>query len=100
MNWASIFAAIISIVGPLVQEWLKRWLDDKLKAVEATLPAAADREHAARVALEAVLASTWFFQTGKRRFVRSLLVPVPKAVAGKAMSEYHEATIADAARGA
>lgn len=100
MNWASIFAAIIAVVKPLVEEWLKRWLDDRLKAVERTLPAVTDPEASARVALERVRAGLWFFEGRKKRFVDSLLVPVPKAVAGKPLTAFQELGITVAGRDA
>lgn len=93
MDWPAIFAAIISVVGDLVEKWLKDWLDNRLKAVEAKLPPADTPDYSSRVALEAVYDSLWFFQPGKKRFVASLLVPVPAAVAGKPLPEAAKAEI-------
>jgi hypothetical protein len=39
MTWATIIAAIMATFGPMLAEWLKRWLEDKLKSAAALIPA-------------------------------------------------------------
>ena len=99
MGWAAVFAKILAIVGPLVLEWLRGWLDEKL--AEARLPErTGDDAVDSRVALEAVRDSLWFWQFGKKRFVASLLYPVPRAIRGVPMGQEQREAIQVAAAGA
>ncbi len=38
MTWAALIAALIEVFGPILVEWLKRWLEDRLKTAATHLP--------------------------------------------------------------
>lgn len=38
MSWATIINALIELFGPILVEWLKQWLDDRLKTAASHLP--------------------------------------------------------------
>ena len=38
MSWAVIINMLIELFGPILVEWLKKWLDDRLKTAAAHLP--------------------------------------------------------------
>lgn len=38
MGWAAIIAAIMQVFGPLLAEWLQKWLDSLLNKSAARLP--------------------------------------------------------------
>lgn len=40
MSWGAIIAALLQVLGPLLMEWLQKWLDDLLKRASALLPPA------------------------------------------------------------
>lgn len=40
MGWAAIIAVILEIFGPLLAEWLQKWLDSLLNKAASRLPAA------------------------------------------------------------
>ncbi|HVL15721.1 MAG TPA: hypothetical protein VM529_24325 [Gemmata sp.] len=40
MGWASLIAALIQLLGPVLQEWLKDCTEEKLKEAAAQLPKA------------------------------------------------------------
>ena len=39
MTWATIIAALLKTFGPLLSEWLQKWLEGRLKAAAEGLPA-------------------------------------------------------------
>lgn len=38
MTWTAIITAMLGTFGPLLVEWLKAWLEDKLKAAAKLIP--------------------------------------------------------------
>lgn len=40
MGWSAIIIMLIELFGPLLIEWLKKWLEDRLNKAAASLPAA------------------------------------------------------------
>lgn len=41
MGWASIIAALLTIFGPMLIEWLKQWLESRMADAATRLPAVA-----------------------------------------------------------
>jgi hypothetical protein len=53
MGWAAIIAAIIELFGPMLKEWLQKWLESRLKKAAERVNVAdfGTDERAAKVAL-------------------------------------------------
>jgi hypothetical protein len=53
MGWAAIIAAIIELFGPLLKEWITKWIEGRLKKASERINVAdfGDDERAAKVAL-------------------------------------------------
>jgi hypothetical protein len=53
MGWAAIIAAIIELFGPLLKEWLQKWLESRLKKAAERINVAdfGDDERMAKMAL-------------------------------------------------
>ena len=103
MAWVSIIAELLKFFGPLLKEWLERWLDDRLSGVAEDLPPAAAfaGEGAARVALiDAALAATPRRQAAKRFLLWRMRSAVVKAKGGllafspEAAGEFRDAAAA------
>lgn len=75
MGWAAIITFIVQTFGPILAEWLKKWLDNLLNRTAANMPEAATygSESAARGALfDEAIASLRWFHFGKRALLRSM----------------------------
>lgn len=85
MGWSVIIAEILRLLGPLISELLKRWLDTKLRATAARLgipmSSFGDSRNAA-VLLSAVHDSLWPWEWRRKRFVKASMSTVPVAMAG------------------
>ena len=82
MPWSEIIAAILKLVGPLLSELLKKWLDDKMQAAADRL--GVPRGSASGLAFELlaeVEKSLWFVQWGKKRLVRECRAACVPAIA-------------------
>lgn len=85
MSWATIIAQIIAVLGPVLSDLLKRWLDSKLKAAAKGLgdPAQGDVEDS-RFLLTMALSNTPRRQVMRRAFLRHAIESVPGSLsAGK-----------------
>lgn len=53
MGWAALITMLIQVFGPILIEWLKKWLESRLSAAAEKLPAFATygSEHEARDAM-------------------------------------------------
>lgn len=52
MSWAAIIAAILQVLGPILVEWLRKWLDTRLaRAAEKLGDTVYASEHEARDAM-------------------------------------------------
>jgi hypothetical protein len=82
MGWASIVAAIMAVLGPL----LRKWLEDRLRAKAAEFTARGEAMtgpgHDAADLLQAVRGDLWFFEVRRKRYVDKAIADVPAAVAG------------------
>jgi hypothetical protein len=85
MQWAEVIAQILKVLGPILSDLLKRWLDTKLKAAAKGFPDGPPRPaDDARMLLTAALDATPRRQAFRRAFLRQAIVSVPAAVtAGK-----------------
>lgn len=82
MNWASIIAKLMEILGPILSDLIKRWLDTKLKAAAKTFGAApVTGASAARDLLTVALDATPRRQVMRRAFLRQAIQSVPGAMA-------------------
>jgi hypothetical protein len=83
MQWAAIIQAILAVLGPILSDALKRWLDGKLKAAAKTADpdTLGDPVTASGDLLAAVLAATPRRQVFKRAFLRHAVESVPGALA-------------------
>lgn len=100
MGWSAVIAAILQVVGPLVAERLKKWLDDRLKAVTAGRGGDVEVGAAATADLLAeVYAGLWFLESRKKRFVKSLQAVAPAAVARGYFTPTEAASVRTAAVG-
>jgi hypothetical protein len=41
MGWGAIITALLAVFGPLIAEWLRKWIDDRLRVAASQLPAPA-----------------------------------------------------------
>jgi hypothetical protein len=81
MPWPAIIAAILQLVGPLLSELLKKWLDGQLKAAADRLsPGLHPAVAGAAELLSEVESSLWFWQRGKLRLVRECRAAVVAAL--------------------
>jgi hypothetical protein len=83
MGWASIVAAIMAVLGPL----LRKWLEDRLRAKAAEFTAKGLRTGGAELDTAALFWAVhddlWFFEWRRKRYVRTAIdADVPAAVAG------------------
>jgi hypothetical protein len=86
MPWAEVIAQILKVLGPILSDLLKRWLDTKLKAAaRATgVDGPPPRTDCYGILLAAALDATPRRQAFRRAFLRQAIVSVPAAVtAGK-----------------
>lgn len=53
MGWSALIMMLIQVLGPILVEWLRKWLDSRLARAAEKLPAMSSyaSEHAARNAL-------------------------------------------------
>lgn len=74
MTWASIIAALLQTFGPLLTEWLKRWLEDRLKGASAALakPATYGPEPALAALFDAAIAAVPRGAFARRALLRRL----------------------------
>lgn len=75
MAWAAIISALLSIFGPLLLDWLKKWLDSRMVEAAARLPAAETfgSPELARAALfDEVIADLPRFAFGRRALLRRM----------------------------
>lgn len=70
MGWQAIIAAILQAVGPLLVEWLKKWLESLLNRSAANLPAGTESAHAL---LTEAFQSTPRLAFGRRALLRMML---------------------------
>lgn len=78
MGWAAIISAILAIVGPLIAEWLKKWLESRLHKVAERMPFVSfgDDQAAAIALLERAVEDTSRFMFAKRMVLRRALAAV------------------------
>lgn len=103
--WGPVLAQILALVGPLVAEWLKRWLDNRMKdaADKLGVPFGNTGKDSARLLQRVHDDIPWWnvFLMGRKRFVKSLIDKVPVALmAGHGLTEPEVAAIQTAARDA
>lgn len=75
MGWAAIITALLQIFGPILGEWLKKWLDSLLNKAAARLPDAETfgSPDAARAALfDEAIASLPRFAFARRSLLRRM----------------------------
>lgn len=86
MGWAAIISAILGVVGPLIGDLLKKWLDRLLNRAAASLDAdgvtlaAHDNESASRAVLERAIDMTPRVRIFRRAMLRHMLAEVPPVV--------------------
>ena len=98
MGWAAIIAAVIELFGPLIAEWLRKWLDQKLVMAATLLPSPGGNEAEAREMLfDAALDSLPRFAFARRTFLRTLR---GIAVRGGPLTPEDGAAVRDAGRAA
>lgn len=83
MSWAAVIAAILEIIGPVIAEWLKRWLEDRLNRAATRLPPPGNlpggEGEARRTLLSAALDGLPRTAFARRTFLRVLLsLPVDR----------------------
>jgi uncharacterized protein (DUF305 family) len=85
MGWSAIIAAVLQLVGPLLSDLLKRWLDKLLNKVSAEMTVSSqDAEHETQRLLSAALNATPKVRIFRRALLRSMIAEVPTAVAAGA----------------
>jgi hypothetical protein len=75
MGWAAIIAAIIELFGPMLKEWLQKWLESRLKKAAERINVAdfGTDERAAKVALlNVAIADTPRFMFARRLLLRQM----------------------------
>lgn len=75
MTWATTIAALLSTFGPMLSEWLKKWLEDRLKASAALIPAPAavgNARSGMHVLFDATIAATPRVAFARRALLRRL----------------------------
>jgi hypothetical protein len=85
MGWSAIITAILSVVGPLLKEWLAKWLEGLLKdtAKKMKLEVGSGMAvFASRELLTAARRELWVWQVGKRRLLAKMAATVPPCVGG------------------
>lgn len=93
MGWAAIISAIISIFGPMLAEWLKKWLDSRLADVSQSLPAAESfgSPDLARAALfDAAIDSLPRWAFARRALLRRMKAHGDGPVTGEAAAEFRD----------
>lgn len=86
MNLQAFIQAILSVLGPLLLDWIKSWLEDKLKQAAARVTANGTSEQGAAALFDAAIASTPRFAPARRALLRRL-----KAVAVARADEFARA---------
>lgn len=82
MGWGAIITAILGLVGPILSDLLKRWLDKLLNKVSAEMTVSSqDTEHETQRLLSAALDATPRVRIFRRALLRSMIAEVPAAVA-------------------
>lgn len=88
MGWSAIILALIQVLGPILIEWLKKWLEDRLQQAAARLPAVESfgSPELARAALfDEAIASLPRFAFARRALLRRMKAtdadPSPEALA-------------------
>lgn len=96
MSWAAIIAAILQIFGPLISEWLKKWLESRLVKASKTVGAGADGvDDAARIGalMDAALADTPRVAFARRALIRrirayaTVVIPNPRPLAPEEIAD-------------
>jgi hypothetical protein len=85
MQWAEVIAQILKVLGPILSDLLKRWLNTKLKVASKNFndPSGRLGDNVADL-LTAALDATPRRQAFRRAFLRQAIESVPAAVtAGK-----------------
>jgi hypothetical protein len=82
MGWSAIIKSIIDILGPILSDLLKRWLNTKLKVASKNFndPSGRLGDNVADL-LTAALDATPRRQAFRRAFLRQAIESVPAAVA-------------------
>ena len=82
MPWAEVIAAILKVLGPVLSDLLKRWMDGKLKsAAKVSGDPSGDTGTDVSDLLIVALTLTPRRQTFRRAFLRHAIDAVPAAVA-------------------
>jgi hypothetical protein len=82
MPWADVIASILKVLGPILSDLLKRWLDGKLKAAAKSIEEpTGDTGTDVSDLLIVALTLTPRRQTFRRAFLRHAIDAVPGAVA-------------------
>lgn len=94
MGWAALISSLLEIFGPVLAEWLKRWLDSLLQNSAARLPAAESfgSAKAARTALfDEAISSTPRLAFARRGLLRRMKAHAEvKSLTGDAAEELRD----------
>lgn len=100
MQWAEVIASILKVLGPILSDLLKKWLDGKLKSAAMQLDPTGQLGTDTRWLLERVHESLWFFEVRRKRFVAEAIRTAPALVAGLPVGADRMAALAEAATNA
>jgi hypothetical protein len=82
MGWSAIISAILAVVGPVIKEWLAKWLDEKLNKQAARMGVPREFSTASRELILAVRdRELWAWNRAKYRFLSRLAVTAPAVAA-------------------
>jgi hypothetical protein len=85
--WGSIIAQLITVLGPVLVEFLKKWLDDKLKTAAKKMETNFKYPtglvgNDCHLLLKEVYDSLWFFEVRRKKFVIEAMRTAPAMVVG------------------
>lgn len=75
MGWATIITMLIELFGPILVEWLKKWLEGRLNRAALRLPAAdtyASHDLAREALFDEAIAELRWFNFAKRALLRRM----------------------------
>lgn len=98
MGWAAIITLILQTFGPLLVEWLKKWLEDRLKKASTMVAAPesfGDDTDRQEVLLRAVLQDTPRRMVLRRVMLRNMIAALKDPVAMEDVREIAAMTAAE-----